>query len=411
MKMGEVEVLLVYRIPTTKIRSGMRLAKTISLENSREYLVAGAVLRESYIQLLLKHGITSIYVVNEAAPDVQPVDVVSPRTRSELTAELQTVIKQMSAPFRQAESRSLRRFSVDVDLTGVKRCLDKVISELLAQPSVVYNMQDIRRTDESTLDHSVSVSILSTLLGTEIGYTRDELRDLALGALFHDMGKVTTPESILKKPGRLTQEEFEIMACHTVEGWEILRQQHSISYRASIVALQHHERWGGGGYPYSISGEKIYRFSRICAIADVFDAMTSDRVYRPGCSTAEALRILKGSMEGHFEPALLWSFTQCVAPYPVGSIVELTGGTQAVVVKTVRKQTYRPRVRLLRRPNGEVIKDQPELELIEHPELEITRVITENGETLDQAETLSCETDADHLPELSLPNSSKAEGM
>ncbi|HEY8346063.1 MAG TPA: HD-GYP domain-containing protein [Symbiobacteriaceae bacterium] len=372
----------MYRVPTHKIRTGMKLARTITLDNNRNYLVAGAVLRESYIGLLLKHGITSVYVVNEVAPDVVPPDVVRPETRAEMTRELRAVVREIEATFRKAGDRAFRRLHVEVDLTRLKRCVDKMVSELLSQPTVVYNLTDIRRADDATLDHSVNVSILSALLGAEVGYPPADLKDLALGALLHDIGKVTTPEEILKKPGPLTPEEFEIMTCHTVDGWEILRRQRDISPRVSIVALQHHERWQGGGYPYGLAGQEIYRFSRICAIVDCFDSLTADRVYQPGLPSAEALRKLVDRMAGYFEPSLLWNFTQCVAPYPVGSLVELSGGVQAVVVRTTRKQTYRPRVRLVRRPDGTPYANPVELDLIDHPELQIVRVITEFGETL-----------------------------
>lgn len=402
----------MYRVPTHKIRTGMKLAQTITLDQNREYLVAGATLRESYITLLLKHGITSVYVMSECAPDVVPQDVVKPQTRAELTDELRQVIKEIEASFQKAANGSLRRVYMDVDLSGIRRSIDKVIAELTAQPTVVYNLSDIRRADEATLGHSVNVAILSTLLGTEVGYTQAELRDLALGALLHDVGKVTTPESILKKPGRLTREEFEIMTCHTIEGWEILRRQRQVSPRSSIVALQHHERWSGGGYPYSLVGEEIYRFARICAIADCFDAMTSDRVYRPGLSSAAALKILTASMKDHFEPSLLWSFTQCVAPYPVGTLVELTGGVQAVVVQTIRRQAHRPKVRLVRFSSSEPVKDQIELDLSEHPELEISRVITEGGDTLESVDApVSTDAAADHSSSFSVLSSSMSKGI
>lgn len=402
----------MYRVPTHKIRTGMQLAQTITLDHNREYLVAGAILRESYITLLLKHGITSVYVVNECAPDAVPKDVVKPETRAELTDELRQVMKQIEVSFQQAANGSLRRVYFDIDLSGIKRSLDKVVAELTAQPTVVHNLSDIRRADEDTLGHSVNVSILSTLLGTEAGYTQTELRDLALGALLHDIGKVTTPASILKKPARLTREEFEIMTCHTVEGWEILRRQREVSPRSSIVALQHHERWSGGGYPYSLVGEEIYRFARVCAIADCFDAMTSDRVYRPGLSSASALKALTSSMRSQFEPALLWSFTQCVAPYPVGTLVELTGGLHAVVVQTLRRQAYRPKVRLVRLGSGQPAPDPVELDLSEHLELEISRVITEQGDTLESADApLPADLEADHSSNSSSLMSKVSKGM
>ncbi|HYG59374.1 MAG TPA: HD-GYP domain-containing protein, partial [Symbiobacteriaceae bacterium] len=123
--------------------------------------------------------------------------------------------------------------------------------------------------------------------------------------------------------------------------------------------------------------EQIYRYSRVCAVADCFDAMTADRVYRPGMSSARALELMQTEMASFFEPELVWQFIQCVAPYPVGSVVTVTGGRQAVVVGVRRGKTYRPRIRLVLDADGRPLPDPEELELEEHPHMEIIGVLQE----------------------------------
>jgi putative nucleotidyltransferase with HDIG domain len=374
------------RVPVTEIRSGMRLARSVELPGGRLFLSAGEILRESYIEPLLRHGIVAVYVVNELAPDVMPPEVISEETRRQVTQELRQIHDDMRRAFAAASSKGLSRFQVGLNTERLKQVVGRVVDELLAQPRVVFNLQDIRTADEYTLGHSVSVCILSTLLGTVMGYTREELRNLALGALLHDIGKIMTPPEILNKPGKLTPEEIVIMNRHTVDGWEILKDQREMPVTAAIVALQHHERWLGGGYPEGLKGKQIYKFARVCAVADCFDAMTADRVYRPGMAPARALEILTREMKGFFQPELLWSFSQCVAPYPVGSLVTITGGQKAVVVAVTRGQTYKPRIRIVADAEGRPLAEPKELELAEHPEVRIVSLVREGPPELELSE-------------------------
>ncbi|MGE5673687.1 MAG: HD-GYP domain-containing protein [Mycobacterium leprae] len=369
----------MYLVRTEEIRAGMRLGKTIATPTGKALLTAGTALKESYIQPLLNQGVWSVYVINELAPDVNPEDVVSETTRRAVAKELGAVLDQVATVFQEASRKRVLQFTVGIDGERLKEAVGKVVDDILNNPGVVYNLKDIRSADEYTLGHCVNVCLLSTLLGTVMGYNTTELKDLAIGALLHDIGKVATPPEILNKPGPLTTEEFEIMSQHTTIGWMMLKDQRTIRYTSAIVALQHHERWAGGGYPKGLREEQIYRHSRICAIADCFDAMTSDRVYRKGMSPAKALQTILNGMNGYFQPGLAWSFCQCIAPYPVGSMVELSDGSQAVVVNVQRGKTFQPRIRVLMDRGGRELAGQFELETEEHPEIQIVRMLREES--------------------------------
>jgi len=351
------------RVPVTAIRAGMCLAKSVALGDGRLFLKEGTVLRESYIDPLQQQGVVSVYVVNELAPDVVPVDVVTDQTRRTLTEETRAVVGQLQAHFTGETGRGLARFSVGLDATKLKEAVDRVVKELLTDRNVVFSLQDIRMADDYTLSHSVSVCILSTLVGTVLGLSTEELHDLAMGALLHDIGKVIVPQAILCKPDRLTPDEVAVMNQHTTAGWNILKELSSIPCTSAIVALQHHERWMGGGYPEGLQGKRIYLYSRICAIADCFDAMTADRVYRSGMPPARAMDVLLHEMQSYFQPELLWSFSQCVAPYPIGAMVALSTGEQAVVLGVTRGYTYQPRVRVVLNAAGERLAEPVEVDL------------------------------------------------
>jgi len=369
----------MYRVATTEIRAGMRLGKSVITADGRVLLKAGTVLRETFVDPLLAHGVASIYIVNDLAPDVEPVDVVSDETRRTLGNEVKKVFGDIDRMVEKAAKAGMRHFNASLRTDKLKQAVDQVVQELLANPKAAVSLQDIRTADEYTLGHSVNVCVLSTLLGAELGFTPQELKDLALGSLLHDIGKTAIPPEILNKPGKLTPEEAEVMNQHTTLGWTMLKDQSDVSYTSAIIALQHHERWSGGGYPMNLSGNQIYKFSRVCAIADVYDAMTADRVYRKGLGPAIALDTLSGPMHGYFDPKMLLAFLNCIAPYPVGSIVEITGGMKAVVISVERGRADRPRVRVVLDPGGNRLAEPYEIELIKEKAVDIVKEVHEDA--------------------------------
>ncbi|HLN59962.1 MAG TPA: HD-GYP domain-containing protein [Symbiobacteriaceae bacterium] len=364
-------------VPVRQIRSGMRLAKSIVLPDGRLWLIKGSELKETYVNPMLEQGIMSVYVVNELAPDLVVHDVVAEESRQQLTEEMRQVIRNVRPAVAESTHRGVGRFGSALNLDRLKSAVDRIVDELLGNRTVVYHLKDLRAADDYTLGHSVNVCVLSTLLGSVCDLNQNEMKDLAVGALLHDIGKTLTPPAILGKPGKLTPDETNVMNRHTTDGWNILKEQQGIPYSAAIVALQHHERWAGGGYPKGIKGSDIFKYSRICSVADCFDAMTADRPYRQGMSAARTLHIMQGEMAHFFEPELLKKFADCIAPYPVGSLVEITGGRKAVVVEVRRGHTYRPRIRLVLEADGTRIQEAIELELIDHPRVQITEVLRE----------------------------------
>lgn len=368
-------------MPTGELRTGMRLGKPVRMADGRVLLQAGTVLKEAYIEPLVRHGVAAVYVVNPLAPDVIPPDVVPDEMRYNLTAELSQVVTQL----RESVADAAHRYRVQINIQPLKQAMTRLVDQLLTDRHVVVNLQDIRTADEYTLGHSVNVCILSILLGTALDFTVAELRDLGLGTLMHDIGKVAVPQEILRKAGALTPEEFRIMSTHTSLGAKILRDQGFVSYTAASVALQHHERWGGGGYPAGLAGEQIFKFARVCAVADCYDAMTADRIYRKGMTPARARKVMVDEMAHFFDPQMLGAFLPLTAPYPVGSMVELTGGVVAVVLAVEREHVERPRVRVVLGPGGEVLAEPFEVDLATAQHYAIRRSITEGTHHLPAA--------------------------
>lgn len=312
--------------------AGKRLAKTIFLEDGRALLRAGVVLTTSYIQELRKRGYTYVYVENELAPDVVIEDAINDETRVKTTALLKKVVLQ-----------SLN--DKQMDFAPVEEAVEMIIEELQGNSSTVYNLSTIRNVDNYTYEHSVNVAVLAIILGSSIHMSFRDLKTLGTGAILHDLGKAFIPE-VITKPDRLTPQEMEVMKTHTWLGYNHLRNSTEISLLAAHVALQHHEKLDGSGYPRGLRGNEILDYARVVAVADVYDAVSTDRVYRPRLHPNEVAQLMTEMSGSHLETDLVQRLFRHVAIYPTGSIVLLDTGEIGVVVEQT-KDVKNPIIRVV----------------------------------------------------------------
>jgi putative nucleotidyltransferase with HDIG domain len=210
----------------------------------------------------------------------------------------------------------------------------------------------MRNYDNYTFTHMVNVSILTMGQARALGIEGRLLREFGLSALMHDIGKVRTPKDILTKPDRLTEEEFVIMRRHPVEGAEILRRTPEMPILAPVVAFEHHLRLDGTGYPAGAKRSALNLGTMICSIADVYDAMRSQRSYQQAFPTDRVLAVLKKDDGAHFDAHLVRRFVQLLGIYPPGTLVKLSSDAVAVVTRIHAPDPYRPRVKLLFAPDG-----------------------------------------------------------
>jgi putative nucleotidyltransferase with HDIG domain len=216
----------------------------------------------------------------------------------------------------------------------------------------------MRSYDNYTFTHMVNVSILTMGQARALGIEGRLLREFGLSALMHDIGKVRTPKEVLNKPDKLTDEEFAIMRRHTVEGAEILRRTPEMPILAPVVAFEHHLRLDGSGYPQGVQRHALNLGTMLCSIADVYDAMRSQRAYQQAFPTERILAILKRNDEKQFDPHLIRRFVQLLGIYPPGNLVKLSSGAVAVVTRVHAPDPFRPRVRVLIGPDG-IALDRP----------------------------------------------------
>jgi putative nucleotidyltransferase with HDIG domain len=233
------------------------------------------------------------------------------------------------------------------DATMARTMIDGLAQAVAQNRTALLALTTLKNYDNYTFTHMVNVSILTMGQARALGVDGPLLRELGLAALMHDIGKVRTPIEILNKPDKLTDDEFTIMKRHVIDGAEILRQTPDIPALAPVVAFEHHLRIDGSGYPGGVTRGSLNVGTMLCSIADVYDAMRSQRQYQQAFPTDRILAVLKRNDGTQFDQHLVRRFVQLVGIYPAGNLVRLNTGEIAVVLKVHAPDPYRPRVRVL----------------------------------------------------------------
>ena len=238
------------------------------------------------------------------------------------------------------------------DADAARTMIDGLAQSVAQNRTALVALTALKQYDNYTFTHMVNVSILTMGQARGLGIDGPLLREFGLAALMHDIGKVRTPTEILNKPDKLTDEEFTIMKRHTVDGAEMLRQTPEIPALSPVVAFEHHLRLDGTGYPSGVRRPSLNVATMLCSIADVYDAMRSQRAYQQAFPTDRILAVMKRNDGKQFDQHLVRRFVQLIGIYPAGNLVRLNTGEVAVVVKTYAPDPYRPQVRVLFDRNG-----------------------------------------------------------
>lgn len=351
---------------TGSLQAGAKLGKPIYTSSGNVLLAAGKELSEAMIQRLVALGITEVYVQDPRTDDIEIRDAVSEETRNRAVKVVYESFSQM------IEARKWKRTIANPRLgREFRSAFEDILYDLQSNKQVMIQLSSIYSTDNYLYSHSVNVGIYSAALGMALGLGRDALIDLGIGAMLHDIGKTQIPFEILDKPGKLTDEEYAIMKTHSQIGYEMLKEHPDIPLLSAHCALQHHERLDGSGYPRQLKEDQIHLYGQIVGIADVYDALTTNRVYRKAFLPHEALEMLF-TTTGQFDSELIRKFRDNVAIYPLGLIVQLSSGESAVVVDINTKYPHRPIIRVLKGSDGQDIKAPYEIDLSSNLNVTIT---------------------------------------
>jgi HD-GYP domain-containing protein (c-di-GMP phosphodiesterase class II) len=322
------------RVNIDSIQVGVKLARTIFNSDGGVLLTKGVELKELYVEKLRNHGVSEVYLEDDISVGVRVKDVIHDQTRNEAVALAKNTMTNYN-------------FSASFDVENVKIMVNNIIDELLGNDDILYNLSEIKSVDDYTFEHSVNVCILSLITGIGLGFDISRLRELGTGAMLHDIGKLCIPQEILKKPSQLTVDEFEEIKKHTIFGYEILKKSEKVSLVSAYIAFGHHERFDGSGYPLQLKNENIQLCARIAAVADVYDALTSDRVYRKKLRPNEVYEYITSLGANHFDPRVIESFVKYVTIYPTGTGVLLNTRERALVIQPNKNLPTRPVVRIV----------------------------------------------------------------
>ena len=279
---------------------------------------------------------------------VKMADVVQQTTR-------ENAIERMSATFSAVES------SGQLDINELQKIADSIMYDVIDRPENLLQLTDIRLHDTYTFAHSVNVSIISAMIGRLLKLPKEELSLLTLGGLLHDLGKIKVASEILNKNGRLNDEEFSEIKHHPEEGARRIMEMADMLPHPEIlarIAEEHHERLDGSGYPHNKKSNEIHSFSKIVAIADVYDALTSERSYKRPYTPSVTRNIMVNLSKGHFDESLIHLFFNNVAVYPVGTILKTIYGF-GIVTKCEFGHTETPSICVFADNEGNM-KDEPE---------------------------------------------------
>ncbi len=311
-------------IQTRDAKPGMVLGADIYDSYGRILLGRNATLSFEYIDRLNELGFDGIYIDDELSAGIDIEPLISPTLRSE----------GMSC---------IRRQDIDACISVGKQ----MVEQILEKGVISLDLNDLRASDDVTFSHSVNVALYSCVIGIGMELDETKLENLVIAGLLHDLGKMSIPNEILNKNGRLTQEEYQIMKSHAQASYDMIKGRWDISTHVKVAVLFHHENVDGSGYPRGISGEDHTLYTKILHVADVYDALVSKRPYKKAYSAFEATEYLMGACGIMFDQEIVEALLKYVPLYPKGTMMKLSDGRKGIIYENAGVHNLRPIVRLM----------------------------------------------------------------
>ncbi|OPA79951.1 hypothetical protein BVG16_04145 [Paenibacillus selenitireducens] len=310
---------------------GQRLKHDLFNHSGVLIIPARTIIDESHLHMIYMHQISI------SLNDLEEPSDLSQFHGCDLIDRSVRIVRDL---FEQARYRRI------IPISEIQKHILPIIQHTVQHSDLFTLLSWLKSSDDYTYRHTVAVSILSTLIGKWLQLNDEELIDLTMSAILHDVGKMYIPAEIINKPGTLTDEEFDIVKQHTVYGHAMIKATSGTTHRQALVALQHHERQDGSGYPHGLRSENIDLYSRIVAVADVFHAMSSDRVYRDAAPFYSLLNEMYQFAFGKFDAKIIRLFLDKLMQAIVGNEVRLTDGRTGIIVMINSHDPIQPLVRV-----------------------------------------------------------------
>lgn len=357
-------------IETASLKQGSILGKTIFNDKGLPLLKDGVELTKWHIDRLKRYKIQYVYIAEKETSHIVPKEAISQKLRSSATQKIDQSFTEI-----QEDISTITDLTMEKASNSLSQVVKQLMEELKGNQGLFDILSDVYTYDHYIFTHSLNVTLYSLSIGLELNLSPKELQILGLGAIMHDVGKMRVPEEILFKPGRLDEEELLVIQQHCMDGFNMLRKVHSISPLVAHCALQHHERNDGSGYPHGLKERDIHLLAKIIAVADVFDAVTSNRVYRKAMLPNEALELLFAEAGSKFDKNIIEAFRRTVAIFPIGLTVGLSDGHIGVVSRQNMGYSNRPVIEVFEQ-NGVPLPFRYEIDLKDRLDITVVRSVT-----------------------------------
>lgn len=313
------------------LKPGMQLKTDLVSEKGELFLSEGTVLTEREVERVIELSLAYVNVIKNEDEVEEIISEIIDEEEDEQEGKI--LYKLEEGKFKKTYNNSYStvkdlfegiRLGKNVDLDDVKKPVETLLSLLMESYSVIPKLLRLQEKDDYTYRHSLNVSLLSTMIGKWLNMSDEDLRSLAYAGMFHDLGKCKIPRKIINKPGTLSSQEWEKMKYHPVYGYDILKSTSEFNKDMLKGILMHHERMDGSGYPFGYKGDDIHIYAKIVAVADMYDAMTSNRVYQEKASPFKVVEVIAQESFSKLDPKISRVFMERMSRYFVGSRVKLS---------------------------------------------------------------------------------------
>ena len=314
------------KIKVEELESGMVTADNVIEPGTDRILL----LKDTVLDSVMIFNLKERYNVNDVwIKTAFSASTVAEEMRAEIN--IHQSLNTLKSVFGSDDEKPITEFTKEAS-EQITNVTNELITSLYADDNILLKMHQLQSYDDYTYKHCLRVAMMSVTIGKSLGLPRNRMHDLCEAALLHDLGKRTIDVGIIRKPGRLTDDEFAAIKKHPQNGYLLLRKNGGYTEEVMNAVLMHHEKFDGSGYPLKLKGEQITYLARIITVADVYDALTSNRPYRQPWSVAEAEEFMMGGANTHFDYDIIMAFLAAFAPYPVGEKVMLSDGRKAVII-------------------------------------------------------------------------------
>jgi HD-GYP domain-containing protein (c-di-GMP phosphodiesterase class II) len=347
-------------ILTENIKDDMSLAQPIYYNNN-VLLNIGVKNLNKYKNKLIDLGINHIYIEDKYSFDIKISQPIREKTRRKGKKVITKIFEEV------------KNGSTDIEINQLNNIVEDIISDLTNEEGIIDNLVSLKNISDYTFEHSINVSVLAIIFGKRLQYTFDDLRKIGMGSILHDIGKMLIPEEILNKPSSLTDYEYQVIQNHPELGFKHLQKLDVLSPLSRTVVYAHHEKIDGSGYPRGLEKDQIHEFAKVAGIADVFDALTSERVYRKRWPTHKAVDYIISNTDSFFDHEIVKKLMPKIASYPNGTEVILSTGERGVIKEQNINFPTRPIIKVFKDQDGKEIEQ--EINLLENTNITVAKVI------------------------------------